>query len=83
LLKQRSLCGLSGTAEAFSIVYVTVFRLFIYLIGCLENDDLENDDLESDDLENDDLESEDLENDDLENDDLENNPRGGGYSIYP
>ena len=32
LLKQRGLCELSETAETFSIVYVTVFRLFIYLM---------------------------------------------------
>ena len=32
LLKQRGLCELSEIAETFSIVYLTVFRLFIYLM---------------------------------------------------
>ena len=32
LVKQRGLCELSEMAESFSIVYVTVFRLFIYLM---------------------------------------------------
>ena len=30
LLKQQGLCELSEIAETFSIVYITVFRLFIY-----------------------------------------------------
>ena len=32
LLKQQGLCELSEIAETFSIVYTTVFRLFIYLM---------------------------------------------------
>ena len=32
MLKQRGLCELNEIAETFSIVYVTVFRLFIYLM---------------------------------------------------
>ena len=32
LLKQRGLCVLSEIAKTLSIVYVTVFRLFIYLM---------------------------------------------------
>ena len=31
MLKKRGICKLSEIAETFSIVYVKVFRLFIYL----------------------------------------------------
>ena len=47
MFKQRGLCELSEIAEKFSIVYVTVFSLFIYLMyenGSFENEALEKED---------------------------------------
>ena len=36
LLKQRGLCYLSEIAEIFSIAYIKVFMLFIYLFDCMK-----------------------------------------------